>query len=467
MDTPSLPILDNALLSEDIRTLIAERRWTALSSKRIEWIEAELIAPELVEVLLTLGSMDRVLLFRALPKDLAADVFSFLESDDRDDLLAALTDQEVTHLLAELEPDERTDLLEELPGQVTQRLLNFLSPEDLQEARQLLGYPEESVGRLMTPDYVAIRPEWTVARALTHIRNKAKDNYALEMVYVHDKRWQLIDALPLKRFIIADPEQVVEDLLDYSFVAISAYEDREEAVKLIQRYDRLALPVVDSVGILLGVVTVDDVFDVAEEEVTEDFQLSAAVVPFQTGYWQTSIWRLYRSRVGWLAALVLVSLVSSGVMAAFEDILEQAVALSFFIPLLIGAAGNTGSQSATLMIRAIGTGDVALGQWWRALARELVVGLALGTSLGLLAFTLGIAREGVAIGLIVALSMLAMLLITNLLGMSLPFLLIRCNLDPASASGPLVASIADAIGLLVYFSIAGQVLQMFQTVSLP
>ncbi|MEM6429075.1 MAG: magnesium transporter, partial [Deinococcota bacterium] len=427
----------------------------------------ELIAPELVEVLLTLGSMDRVLLFRALPKDLAADVFSFLEADDRDELLAALTDQEVTHLLAELEPDERTELLGELPGQVTQRLLNFLSPDDLKEARQLLGYPEESVGRLMTPDYVAVRPEWTVARTLTHIRTKAKDNYTSDMIYVHDKRWQLIDALPLKRFIIASPEQTVEDLLDYSFVAISAYEDREEAVKLIQRYDRLALPVVDSAGILIGVVTVDDVFDVAEEEVTEDFQLSAAVVPFQTGYWQTSIWRLYRSRVGWLAALVLVSLVSSGVMAAFEDILEQAVALSFFIPLLIGAAGNTGSQSATLMIRAIGTGDVALGQWWRALARELVVGLSLGTSLGLLAFTLGIAREGVAIGLIVALSMLAMLFITNLLGMSLPFLLIRFNLDPASASGPLVASIADAIGLLVYFSIAGQVLQMFQAGTLP
>jgi magnesium transporter len=461
METDTLHIFENTLLSEEIRQLIAEQRWTALSNKRIEWIEPELVVPELVEVLLTLDRVERVLFFRALPKHLAADVFAYLEADDRDNLLSALNDQEVKRLLIDLEPDERTELLEELPGQVTQRLLNFLSPEDLKEARQLLGYPEESVGRLMTPDYVAVRPEWTVTRALTHIRNKSKSPVTIDIIYVHDNNWKLIDALALKVFILAEPDATVASLMDHSFVAISAHEDREEAVYMIQRYNRVALPVVDSAGILIGMVTVDDIFDVAEEEVTEDFQLSAAVVPFQTGYWQTSVWRLYRSRVGWLATLVLVSLVSSGVMAAYEDILERAVALSFFIPLLIGAAGNTGSQSATLMIRAIGTGDVELRQWWRALAREILVGLALGISLGVLALILGIVRESIAIGLVVSLSMLAMLFITNLLGMSLPFLLIRLKLDPASASGPLVASIADAIGLLVYFSIAGQVLRFF------
>jgi magnesium transporter len=450
--------LANEVLPEEIARLIEEKRWAELSSRRVAWPDSEMVAPELVDFLLELDKEDRVLLFRALPRRLATEVFAYLEPEPRDALLRELTDGETRQLLANLNPDDRTGVLEELPGRVTQRLLNLLSPEDLEEARQLLGYPEESVGRLMTPDYVAVKPEWSVDRALEHIRRLGRRSETINMIYVHDDDWRLLDALPLQSFILAKPDKTVSDIMDYSFASLRASDDREEAVRMMQRYDRVALPVVDSQGILLGIVTVDDVFDVAEEEVTEDFHKSAAVTPLNRGYWQASLWNLYSSRIGWLATLVMVSLVSSGVIGIYEEVLESVVALAFFMPLVIGTGGNAGTQAATMMIRALSTGDVEIRQWFRAFLREIAIGFTLGVSLGALGMVLGIFRGGYEVGLIVLLTMMVMLVITNLLGMSLPFILTKLGLDPASASGPLVASIADAIGLLVYFAIASRVL---------
>ncbi|CAN5457512.1 magnesium transporter [soil metagenome] len=450
--------LANEVLPEEIARLIEEKRWAELSSRRVAWPDSEMVAPELVDFLLELDKEDRVLLFRALPRRLATEVFAYLEPEPRDALLRELTDGETRQLLANLNPDDRTGVLEELPGRVTQRLLNLLSPEDLEEARQLLGYPEESVGRLMTPDYVAVKPEWSVDRALEHIRRLGRRSETINMIYVHDDDWKLLDALPLQSFILAKPDKTVSDIMDYSFASLRASDDRDEAVRMMQRYDRVALPVVDSQGILLGIVTVDDVFDVAEEEVTEDFHKSAAVTPLNRGYWQASLWNLYSSRIGWLATLVMVSLVSSGVIGIYEEVLESVVALAFFMPLVIGTGGNAGTQAATMMIRALSTGDVEIRQWFRAFLREIAIGFTLGVSLGALGMVLGIFRGGYEVGLIVLLTMMVMLVITNLLGMSLPFILTKLGLDPASASGPLVASIADAIGLLVYFAIASRVL---------
>lgn len=447
------------LLPEEIQALIEQKRWADLSSKRLAWPDPEIVAPELVDYLLDFDKSDRVLFFRALPRDLAAEMFAYIEGGERDALLTALTDQETRHLLASLDPDDRTGLLEELPGQVTQRMLNLLSPEDLAETRELLGYSEESVGRLMTPDYVAVRPEWTIERSLNHIRERGKESETVDVIYVHDKSWKLLDALPLKWFMLTDPSKKVEDIMDHSYVTLSAYDDREEAVRMMQRYDRVALPVVDSQGILIGIVTVDDIFDVAEEEATEDFHKTAAVVPLNMSYWQAGLWLLYRSRIGWLAALVLVNLVSSGVIAAYEETLEAFVALAFFIPLIIDTGGNAGAQSATLMIRGISTGDIQLKQWLRALLKEIGIGIAIGVSLGIMGMVLGIFRGGFEIGLVVLVTMIVMLLFTNLIGMLMPFVLTRLKLDPAVASGPLITSIADAVGLIVYFTVASMILQ--------
>ncbi len=449
----------NALvLPPTIERYIRDRSWAGLASRAIEWPNEELVAPALVDALHDLEPLDRALFFRALPKDVGAEVFAYLEGETRDDLLRRLTDAETRALLAELNPDDRTSLLHELPGRATQRLLNLLDPDDLREARSLLGFPEDSVGRLMTPDYLAVKPNWSVQRALEHIRSRAQESETANVIYVVDDGWRLLDDMPLRRLVMADPAQRVEEIMDHTLVRLSATDDREEAVRSMQRYDRVALPVVDSSGVLVGIVTVDDVFDVAEEEATEDFHRAGAMLPLRTSYWEATKRVLYRARIGWLAALVLVNLVSSGVIAAFEEVLEAVVALAFFIPLIIDTGGNAGSQSATMMIRAISTGDVKASQWFRAFSKELVIGLAIGGTLGVLGMLLGIFRGGFEVGIVVLLTMVTMLVLTNLVGVLLPFVLTRLKLDPAIASGPLITSIADAVGLLIYFSFAVLVL---------
>ncbi|CAN5747456.1 magnesium transporter [soil metagenome] len=437
------------LVKPTIEQLIASRRWSELREALEDWE-----APELADLLMDVEKADRVLLFRALPRLLSAEVFSYMEFQEQDELLRDLTDSETRALLANLAPDDRTVLLDELPGQVTQRLLNLLSPEDMREARMLLGYPEESVGRLMTPDYVAVRPEWTIDAALDHIRRHGKRSETINRIYVIDSSWRLVDDLDLRRFILAKSQETVESIMDHSFVSVSAFADREEAVRLIGRYDLVALPVVDSEGVLVGIVTVDDVLDVAEEEATEDFHRVGSVEPLRMGYWEATLWTLYRTRIGWLSGLVLVNLVSGGVLAAFEETLTSVVALAFFIPLIIATGGNAGMQSATIIIRGISTGDVNLAQWGHAFLREAGIGVFLGLTLGVLTAVLGIARGGLDLGLVVFLTMISMLMVTNLLGMSLPFIFGRLGIDPAVASGPLVTSVADIIGLLIYFSIA-------------
>jgi magnesium transporter len=441
------------LVKPNIEQMIAQRRWSDLRVALEDW------APqELADLMMDVEKADRVLLFRALPRLLSAEVFSYLEFYEQDELLHEMTDGETRMLLANLAPDDRTELLGELPGQVTQRLLNLLSPSDLQEARVLLGYPEESVGRLMTPDYVAVRPEWTVQQALEHIRTHGKRSETINLIYVIDNSWRLIDDLDLRRFILADPAEPVESLMDRSFISVSAFDDREEAVRLIQRYDLVAMPVVDSDGVLLGIVTVDDLLDVAQEEATEDFHKTASVAPLRVGYWEATLWTLYRTRIGWLAGLVLVNLVSGGVLHVFEETLQSVIALAFFMPLIIATGGNAGTQSATIIIRALSTGDVELAEWSRALLREVGIGLFLGFTLGVLGMGLGIFRGGWELGLVVFLTMISMLLVTNLLGMSLPFIFGKFRIDPAVASGPLVTSVADIIGLTIYFSIASWLL---------
>jgi magnesium transporter len=278
------------------------------------------------------------------------------------------------------------------------------------------------------------------------------------MIFVVDDTWRLLDDIPLQRFVLADPHSLVSDIMDGQYVSLSAHADREEAVAKMRRFDRVALSVVDSDGVLIGIVTVDDVLDVAEEEATEDFYRSSAIAPVREGYWEAGVALLYRSRIGWLAALVLVNMLSSGVIAAYEEILLQYVTLAFFIPLLIDTGGNAGAQSATIMIRAISLGEVKLDQWWRAFRKEAAIGLLIGATLGLMGLILGLFRGGFEIGLIVMLTMIGMLLLTNLLGVILPFLLIRLRRDPAIASGPLITSVADAVGLLLYFWIASLVL---------
>ena len=441
-------------LKEHISNLISQKKLKEI--RQLAW--NDYLIPDIASLLNELEKSDRVILFRVLPRPVATKVFSYLEKEDRNSLLKGLTHEETRYLLANLRPDDRTALFEELPGQVTQRLLNLLSPDDLKEARLLLGYPEESVGRLMTPDYVAVRPHWTIQKALNHIRLKARNSETLHTIYVIDNSWELLDSLLLSLFILADPRETVATIMDNSFISLSAFDDREMAVKLMQKYDVFSLPVVDLDGILLGLVTFDDVMDVAEEEATEDFHKTAAVTPLKGSYLESSIQDLFGKRIGWLIVLVFVSLLSSGVIAVYEKTLQTVIVLTVFIPLLLGSGGNAGAQASTLMVRAIATSDVSINEWMRVFFKELIVGLLLGLSMGIISSIFGSLRGGYEIGLIVGLSMLTVIVAANLIGVMLPFILTKMGLDPAVASNPLITSITDVLGLVIYFAIATMVL---------
>lgn len=433
---------------EEIRRLLELREWLELRI-RLKDIPVQDIA----DCLENMEQQHRVFLFRLLPRERSAEVFAYLDPEMEDALLNDLTTEETRHLLTSLPADDRTALLQELPAQVTQRLLNFLPPADLRQARVLLGYPPESVGRLMSPDYVAVRRDWTVGQALEHIRRHAEE-VNIDLVYVTDPGGRLRDALTLKQLVLADPAQAVEKLMDDCFISLSAFDDREKAVQTIQHYDLTALPVVDSDGVLLGVVTIDDVMDVAEEEITEDFHKMGTVGVVRGNVRDASPLLLYRKRVGWLVVLVLANLFTAVGIAYFEGAIEAVIALVFFMPLIIASGGNAGAQASTLMVRALATGDARLKDWGGLLGKELAVSSALGTTMGLIIWSIGLVQGGAAIGATVALSMICVVVMGSMVGMILPFVLSKFKLDPATASAPLITSLADIFGVLIYFSIA-------------
>ncbi len=440
----------------DVEELIDRRKWSELKKTVADWP-----APELAELVIERDSPDRLLLFRLLTRNLSGEVFSHLDSEAQNALLGELNTDEIRRLITNLEPDDRTHLFEELPDRVVQRLLNLLNPADLKAARLLLSYPNESVGRLMTPEYIAIRPDWTIEQALRHIRVRGRDREVVTTIYVTDDHWKFLDAVDLPQLILAELDETVDKVLEHEAATLSPYDDREEAVRKMGKYDLFVLPVVGADSVLIGIVTADDVLDVAEEEATEDFQLSAAVEPLKVSYREAGVLSLFRKRIPWLLALVVVNLGAAGVIAAYEETLAALISLAFFIPLLMGSGGNAGAQSATLVVRALATGDLDRSQWLPTLLKEIAVGAILGATMGLSAWLLGLFQGGTEVAIVVALAMFLIVLVSNLIGVIVPLLLTRVGTDPAVASSPLITSVADIAGLLIYFAIASWVLQAF------
>ncbi|MDD2599964.1 MAG: magnesium transporter [Kiritimatiellae bacterium] len=420
-------------------------------------------APELAELLTVAREQDCVLIFRLLPRRMATEVFSLLEVFEQEMLLGHMAGDESRHILTALPPDDRTALFEELPAHVTQRLLGLLSDRDRKEALTLLSYPENSVGRLITNRFVTASPEWSCEHALQHIRSTGTDSETIAMVYIIDDQGRLVDDVALRTMILAQPSTPVSKLMDGRFVALHSLQDQEEAVKVFKKFDLYALPVVDADNVMLGIVTVDDILDISEEEATEDFHKGAAVRPLVRGYLNTNLMSLYRSRIPWLVTLVFVNLFSGAGIAHFETLIASSVTLVFFLPLLIDSGGNAGSQSATLVIRGLALGEVFPSDFARIFWREVFVALGLGFSMACAAFVLAWWRSGLTIGIVVALSMMVVVVITSVMGMALPFLLRRMKVDPATASAPLVTSLADILGVLIYFSIASSLLSAVAT----
>lgn len=439
------------LLKPEIQELIEHRSWTDLKIALSDWP-----APEIADLLLDVDKPDRVLIFRALPRSISSEVFSHLAYEQRDSLLYDLTDDETKQLLTDLSPDDRTDVLEELPAKVTTRLLMLLSPEDLKEARSLLGYPEYSIGREMTPDFVAIRKDWTVDKAISHIRLFGKDSETINRIYVVDNEGMLLDDILLRYILLAANDEVIENLMDYNVVSISAFDDQEKAVRVMEKYDISALPVVDSEGHLVGIVTFDDIMDISQEETTEDFHKISGINPVESGYLYASIWRLCVKRFPWLFLLMFASSLTSGLISLYDHVIEAFIALTFFLPMLIGTAGNTGTQSATLIIRSLAIEEVQIRDWFRVFIKEFLIGMILGAVLGVFTYFRGYVQEHqkVDLALIIGVSMMLLVLWANLIGALLPLLLKRLKLDPAVISSPFIATLIDATGILIYFNVA-------------
>lgn len=419
---------------------------------------------DIAKLLIELPGDIAVVVFRLLKKSVAADVFAELPSNKGYELLELFNKQQLSDVMSNLEPDEQVAILEELPGHLTQRVMSSINIEDQKQIKKLLGYPEESVGRLMTPRYVRIKSDWTVERSMKHIRKYGEVAETINRIYVVDEKEHLIDDLRLTHLILAEPDDVIESLMDRTFEALSVYDDQEEAVKMFAKYDRVALPVVDSDGVLVGIVTVDDIIDVAEEETTEDMQKMAGMEALDDYYSQTSVTGMVKKRVRWLVLLFIGQIFTVTAMSAYQSVLAGAVLLALFIPMIISSGGNSGSQAATLIIRALATDDIRSSDWKMILRRESLSGLLLGSLIGLLGVGMTILwgmLQGEAFnsmlivtGIVIGLSLLGVILFGNLSGAMLPFILSRFGLDPAVSSAPFVATLVDVTGIIIYFTIA-------------
>ena len=447
----------------DLETLIEARDFVSLREQIRNWP-----AGDLADLMEPLSAEKEAVVFRLLPRDEAAQVFSYLPIERQQELLKAMAHEEVVNILNDMSDDDRTELLEELPAQVTQKLLNALSPEERRRASQLLGYAENSVGRLMTPHFVRVRPHWTVAQALDHIRRYGTDSETMSLVYVIDEKGKLIDDLRIRQILLASPETLISDLMDKRFVALKATDDQEVAVEAFKEADLNALPVTDTEGALIGIVTVDDIFDVAEEEATEDIQKMGGTEALDEPYMEISIPTMVRKRATWLIVLFLSEMLTATAMGKFESEIAKAVVLSIFVPLVISSGGNSGSQASTLIIRAMALGEVTLRDWWRVMRREILSGLSLGGILGLIGFIRistwalvfhSYGEHWLLLALTVGVALVGIVLWGTLSGSMLPFLLRRAGLDPATSSAPFVATLVDVSGLVIYFTVAAIILR--------
>lgn len=450
------------LLAPEIEEFLVRRDFAGLREAL-----SRLETPEVADLVGELPADQQALVFRILPRGLATETFEYLESEEQKNLVARLAHEQVTAILNDMSPDDRTALLEELPAPVTRRLLNDLSAEERKVASWLLGYPEESIGRLMTPDYVSVQPHWTVERVLEHIRRFGKDKETLNVIYVIDESGRLVDDLRIRELLLAQKETEIGELTDDAYVALKATDDQEAAIEVFREYDRIALPVTDTDGHLIGIVTVDDVLDVAEEEATEDIQKIGGSEPLDEPYLDTPVWGLIRKRGRWLVLLFLGEMLTASAISYYEAQLAQAVVLALFIPLIISSGGNSGSQTATFVIRAMALGEVEPRHWRRVFWRELRSGLALGVLLG----TIGLFRvflwqqmfgsygeHWLPLGLTIGFALVGVVLTGTLSGSMLPFLLRRFGADPAASSTPFVATLVDVTGILIYFTIASLLL---------
>ena len=456
-------IRETARPAEELAALVRARDYTRLRDMVRNQPERDV-----ADVLTAMGLEDQVVVFRVLPRKDAAAVFEYLSRESQEALLKAMAQEDVAALLNDMAPDDRTMFLEELPAAATRQLLSLLTPGERAVAVNLLGYPEGSIGRLMTPQYVAVREQWTVREVLDYVREHGEDSETLNVLYVVDEHHALVDDVRIREFLLNSADRRVADLMDRRFVALKATDDQATAVAAFRQYDRSALPVTDTAGMLIGIVTIDDVLDVVEATATREIQRIGGSEALDEPYMRIAFGKMLQKRAGWLTALFLGEMLTATAMGFFEAEIARATVLALFVPLIISSGGNSGSQASTLVIRALALDEIGLADWWRIMRREVLAGLSLGAILGGIGFLRITVWSGFSdiygphwllIAVTVALALVGIVLWGTVVGSLLPLLLRRLGFDPATSSAPFVATLVDVTGLIIYFSVATFVLR--------
>lgn len=440
-----------------VKTLIRERRIIELRSQLAEMYDADIAAllDDLNDKVMAL------LLFRMLPKLKAVEVFSFLSIENQREIINAIGDNELPYLVDNIFFDDVIDMIEEMPAEFVNRILINIPAEKRKLVNQFLNYPEDSAGGLMTIEYVRLTENMTVGQALYHVREIGLKKETVYTCYITNMHEKLIGIVSLRELVTEDPDKKIVDIMEKDVVVVNTHDDQELVAEKFKRYDLLAIPVVDNQGRLTGIITVDDIIDVMEQEATEDFQIMAAITPSETEYLGTSVFVLARHRIGWLLVLLISATFTGSIMKSFSSTLESLILLSMFIPMLMDTGGNAGSQSSTLIIRGLATGDIKLTDAFKIFKKEFFISLICGVILALVNFLRILIFETqvpVLVALTVSITLISTVVMAKVIGGLLPIAAKKLNLDPAIMAGPLITTVVDALSLIIYFTMARAIL---------
>lgn len=448
---------ENRDLMEEIKELLETKQYTRLRQKMTDLNEADIAA-----VMEELEEEDLLKMFRILPKSMAADVFSYLEVDNQQLIITTLSDKEAAGIINNLMADDATDLLEEMPANIVKKLLANASPETRRDINHLLQYPEDSAGSIMTVEYVDLKENLTVLEAISRIRAVGLDSETINICYVLDSKRTLLGTVALRYLLLSQPDEIIGDIMHENVIAINTLMDQEEVAQMFQKYDFIAMPVVDNENRLVGIITVDDIMDILQEETTEDIEKMAAIVPSDKPYMKTSVLETWKKRMPWLLLLMISATFTGKIIASFENALSTYVVLTAFIPMLMDTGGNAGGQASVTIIRGLSLHEIEFQDMFRILWKEIRVALLCGITLALANFAklMLFDRVGLSVSLVVCLTLAVAVVIAKMVGCILPLIAKKIGFDPAVMASPFVTTIVDALSLLVYFQIAAQLLNI-------
>lgn len=440
---------------KNIENLIKEKKYA-----EIKQILNEMNDYDIAEIFEDLPTTEQLKIFRLLQKDIAADVFSYMETDTQSKLITLLSEKEAVDIINDMASDDAADLMDEIPANVVSRLLNKVDPEARRDINGLLNYPDDSAGSIMTTEYMDLKEENTIEDAIKKIKREYDDKETIDICFVTDKSRKLIGTVKLKDLVLNDEDKLIKEIMDDDIMSVNTLMDQEEVAQIIQDYDLTSIPVVDSENKLVGIITIDDVIDIIEEEATEDIEKMAAITPTEKPYLKLNVLDLYKSRIPWLLLLMISATFTGKIIQHYEAALASYVVLTSFIPMLMDTGGNAGGQSSVTIIRGLSLNDIEYKDTLKVIWKEVRVAVLAGLTLAVANFAklLLIDKVTTSVALVVCLTLIVTVIIAKIIGCSLPILAKKIGFDPAVMASPFITTIVDAISLIVYFQIATHLL---------